>query len=149
MSDQADLFGDAPVKHQRVPPAPKGPLFFPAPPTAEWARLLTASGHGHTVRVNATRLYTGEVLEMLSLGPNGRVLLRKDHRLEQIAPDPGCWGRTIFMLPREAVRLHRIRPMRPIGDIGTQSGFYEFAEPGETVPEELPLPSAVIGPEID
>ncbi|HEY0183160.1 MAG TPA: hypothetical protein VGC09_10170 [Rhodopila sp.] len=144
---QPDLFSASPAPPRRpmaVQPQPARPPAdepFPVPPTLDWAKRLTAAGRiAGDVTFHISWLWAGEVTEALCLGSAGRVLLHKDGRIEEIKPDPGAFGRMIFLDPTRARELHARRPLIRFGNAGTHSARYRLAQPGEAAPTELELP---------
>lgn len=143
MHDLFDASNDPQPKAPITPPpaAPPAPAPFPTPPTIHWARRLTAAGDaGQDVTFHVSWLWAGQVVEALCLGPTGRALLHKDGRIEEITPDPGAFGRLIYLDPTRARELHARRPLIQIGVAGTHSARYRLALPTETAPAEMDLP---------
>jgi hypothetical protein len=142
---QLDLFGASPTPAHRPmavtpqPPRPPAAEPFPVPPTPAWARRLAAAGQvGADVTFHVSGLWTGEVVEALSTGNAGRALLRKDGTIQDIKPDPGAFGRVIYLDPAGARALHAERKLIRIAIAGTHSARYRLAGPGEAAPTELP-----------
>jgi hypothetical protein len=147
MSAQLDLFGAGPAPPQRAmavtpqPARPPVPEVFPTPATVPWARRLTAAGAvAGDVTFHVSWLWTGEVVEALCEGPTARALLHKDGRIEEIKPDPGAFGRFIYLDPTRARALHADRRLIQVGIAGTHSARYRLARPGEGTVAELALP---------
>ena len=147
MTAQTDLFGALPApphKPMAVPPQPARPPAeppYPPPPTMAWARLLTAAGRvAGDVTFHVSWLHTGQVVEALCEGPKGRTLLHRDGTIQAIAPDPGAFGRVVYLDPMRAIEAHARRALIRIGTPGTSSARYRLARPGEAAPAELELP---------
>ena len=141
VSAQVDLFSNASnVAPAKPPSAPLSRRHFPTPPNLAWAKELTAAGEtGHDVTFLVDILWTGTVVESLSLGADGRLLLYKDGSIHDIAPDAGARGRCIFLDPERAKALHEAKPLILL-TVGDNACRYRFAAKGETADPVLPLP---------
>ena len=136
MTAQADLFGAGPELPKRpmafAPPPPRPPLveMFPTPPTVAWARKLI-EGEALPVVIHVSRLWTGEIVEVLARGAHGRWMLRKGGQIEEIRADPGCVARIVYLDPTRALEMHTTRPLIHMGAAGTHSARYRLALPGK------------------
>ena len=144
---QLDLFAAAPalppramaVTPQQARPAAQEP--FPTPPTLPWAKRLTEAGRtGQDVTFLVSLLATGVCVEALCQGAAGRTLLYADGSINEIIPDPGAFGRIIYLNPDQAAAIHAKRPLIQIDAGGTHSARYRLARQGEAAPVVLPLP---------
>ena len=136
---EPDLFGflapAAPAPAARVAPVEH----VPAPPSLEWARLLTRHGP-LPVWVHVSPLWTGVILETLCAGAAGRWGIRSDKTLCEFPPDSGCRARIVYLDPAFARRLHRTHPMTRLGPGGTHAILFRFTAPGEAAPAALDIP---------
>lgn len=97
---------------------------LPSRPRA-WDRLLAAAGP-LPVRLDVSAMWTGVVVEVLSEGATARRFLDRDGIIQDVAPDPGCAGRTVFLTTAQARALLAQTPLAVVGG-GTHCLALEFS----------------------
>lgn len=160
MIAQLDLFGDsraappvrkgitamplptAPLRQPSPPPVATRVNPIPAPPSAEWARRLAASGVDDQVTIHLSTLWTGVVLKVLCQGATGRWTIDREKIITEIPPDSGAVGRIIYVTAAQAAEMHAQWPLVPLGAPGTHSARYRLAAPNEAAGGPLTLPAA-------
>lgn len=139
MADQHDLFGAAAQAPAPAPATRPAVQHFPAPPSLEWAKLLTAYGSPQVI-IHASSLWTRVVLEVLAVGLTGRWGIQSDRTIVSFRADAGSRARIIYFAPADVAALHRTHPLIRIGTAGQYSARYRFALPGEVTAPEIELP---------
>ena len=137
----------APLRQPSAPPAVTRVNPIPAPPRAEWARRLNASGVGDQVTIHLSTLWTGVVLEVLCQGATGRWTIDREKVITEIPPDAGAVGRIIYVTATQAAEMHAQWPLVLLGAPGTHSARYRLAAADEAAGGPLTLPTAPTEPE--
>ncbi len=137
----------APLRQPSPPPVATRVNPIPAPPSAEWARRLNASGVGDQVTIHLSTLWTGVVLEVLCQGATGRWTIDREKVVTEIPADPGAVGRIIYVTATQAAEMHAQWPLVLLGAPGTHSARYRLAVADEAAGGPLTLPTAPMEPE--
>ena len=137
-SPQFDLFGTPALPPRQI--APPAMTHVPAPPSVQWAKLLTGLGADLPVWLHVSRYWTGVILETACDGPRGRWGWHKTDGVWTFPADAGCRARIVYLDPPAAHALHAHRPLIRIGTGGDLAARFRFAADGEAATARLDLP---------
>lgn len=120
MPDQFDLFALAPSGTTARPAQIASPTLLTLLPRRpfQWERRLAAADADLPLELMVCQLWTGVVVEVLSV-PEGRTLLHSDGQIQEGVPPDGRSYRLVFLLPDQVRRIARRVALNLLGTPGS------------------------------